>query len=186
MYSTTMPFYHIRVTEHAQYAIEAKNFSALQVFLSAIMIILSVTNALLGSVQSSGEVLTQLICSMSKHFAQCMPKQSVACKISAHITVCVKASNKVYIFTYPWRNVLLVGYDCSVNFVSQASHQYWMSHEFYYACALLFLFSVSHIVVVSNYLVNSFFLLSRLLQFINLFFSGMLAKKVFKRTNLYD
>ena len=64
MYSTTMPFYHIRVTEHAQYAIEAKNFSALQVFLSAIMIILSVTNALLGSVQSSGEVLTQLICSI--------------------------------------------------------------------------------------------------------------------------
>ncbi|XP_027040836.1 protein smg8-like [Pocillopora damicornis] len=29
-----------------------------------------------------------------------------------------------------------------------ASHQYWMSHEFYYACALLFLFSVSHIVVL--------------------------------------
>ena len=32
----------------------------------------------------------------------------------------------------------------------QESHQYWMSHEFYYACALMFLFSVSHIVVVST------------------------------------
>ena len=34
--------------------------------------------------------------------------------------------------------------------IYQESHQYWMTHEFYYACALMFLFSVSHIVVVSN------------------------------------
>ena len=38
----------------------------------------------------------------------------------------------------------------NVHLIYQESHQYWMSHEFYYACALMFLFSVSHIVVVST------------------------------------
>lgn len=42
--------------------------------------------------------------------------------------------------------------------IFQESHQYWMSHEFYYACALMFLFSVSHIIVVSRACLSLIFL----------------------------